>query len=81
MLRLSKAITNSAVCCSGNQIKVTLWGDQATNFSIDDAAAGNVIVCLLLGTIPRRVYDDYGKHSYLPTCSTHLLRILRCLRA
>jgi hypothetical protein len=45
-------------------MKITLWGDHAKNFNIDhvyDEKAGNLVVCLLLGCIPRRMYTDYSK--------------------
>ncbi|XP_066363614.1 replication protein A 70 kDa DNA-binding subunit B-like [Miscanthus floridulus] len=53
---------------SENIMKITLWGEHATNFSIDniyDAAAGNLIVCLVVGCIPR---EDFKNNDQ--TCLT-----------
>lgn len=57
---------------SNNHMKVTLWGEHATGFNIDhiyDNSAGNIVVCLLVGTIPRRVYNDYVAVLHTPTIS------------
>ena len=48
---------------SDAMLTVTLWGDHAINFNVEhvyDEKAGNVIVALFVGCIPRRDYKDYG---------------------
>lgn len=57
-------------------MKITLWGEHATNFNIDsiyDAQAGNLIVCLLVGCIPREDFTDNGNSFFavLFTSGTH----------
>jgi len=44
-------------------MKITLWGDQATGFNIDnvyDATAGNLIVCLIVGCSAREDFKNNG---------------------
>jgi len=47
--------------CRDNEFKITVWGDHATNFTIDhiyDEKAGNIVVYLLVGCIPHKDYKD-----------------------
>ncbi|XP_066359594.1 uncharacterized protein [Miscanthus floridulus] len=49
---------------SDAMLTVTLWGDHAINFNVEhvyNETAGNVIVTLFVGCIPRRDYKDYDK--------------------
>jgi hypothetical protein len=44
-------------------LKITLWGDHALNFNINDIydpEAGNLIVCLIVGCLPRQDFTDNG---------------------
>lgn len=44
-------------------MKITLWGDHAANFNIDNIysdEAGNLVVCLIVGCIPRKDFKDNG---------------------
>lgn len=55
-------------------IKITLWGHHATEFDIKniyDPEAGNLIVCLVVGCIPREDIMDNGKIALTgsPACS------------
>lgn len=53
-------------------MKITLWGEHATNFNIDsiyDDQAGNLIVCLVVGCIPREDFKDSG-NSYFQSQNT-----------
>jgi hypothetical protein len=48
-------------------LKITLWGDHALSFNINDIydpEAGNLIVCLIVGCLPRQDFADNG--STLP---------------
>ena len=54
-------------------MKITLWGEHATNFSIDniyDATASNLIVCLVVGCIPREDFKNNVEPSF-PDWSQH----------
>ena len=56
-------------------MKITLWGEHATNFSIDniyDATAGNLIVCLVVGCIPREDFKNNGRAFFSRLVSTFL---------
>jgi hypothetical protein len=56
-----------------NIIKITLWGPHATEFDIKniyDPEAGNLIVCLIVGCIPREDIMDNGNAMAIPMIST-----------
>lgn len=45
-----------------NYVKVTLWGDFTTNFTINhlyNEEAGNVVVVLFVGCMPREIFSKY----------------------
>jgi len=52
--------TNTCPLCRDNELKVTLWADSATNFSVDDVyneQLGNVIVVLFVGCMARQIFS------------------------
>ena len=68
-------LPDNRLLCSENIMKIALWGEHATNFSIDsiyDAAAGNLIVCLVVGCIPREDFKNNGTAFFSRLVSTFL---------
>lgn len=62
---LLRITSNGFLFSSGNDIKVTLWGEHATSFDINhlyDESSPRVVVILVLGCLPRTMYS---KSSYL----------------
>jgi len=56
-------------------MKIALWGEHAINFcinSIYDATAGNLIVCLVVGCIPREDFKNNGRAFFSILVSTFL---------
>lgn len=62
-------------------MKITLWGDHARDFSINniyDNETGNLIVCLVVGCTPREDIKNNGNSSFtIPLTSANCIYVDR----